>query len=69
MSLTVIALSVVCFLVLVISPVVGWTTAGNPLLTTITLLPLFGLPVGFVLLMALIVMSAIRRGRAARSAR
>lgn len=35
---------------------------------TITILPLIGLPIGFVLIIALLIVSAVRRGRAAKDA-
>jgi uncharacterized membrane protein len=34
----------------------------------VTVLPLIGLPIGFVLIITLLVVSAVRRGRAARDA-
>lgn len=34
----------------------------------ITMLPLIGLPIGFVLIVVLLVVSAVRRGRAAKDA-
>lgn len=34
----------------------------------VTILPLIGLPIGFVLIIMLLVVSAVRRGRAARDA-
>lgn len=34
----------------------------------VTILPLIGLPIGFVLIIALLIVSAVRRGRAAKDA-
>ena len=34
----------------------------------VTIMPLIGLPIGFVLIIALLVVSAVRRGRAAKDA-
>ena len=69
MSVTIIGLSLLCFAVLLVAPVLGWTTAGNTFLTTVVVLPLIGLPIGFLLLIALLVLAATRRSREARGGR
>ncbi len=67
-----IGLSIICFLVVIIATAAGVssddfvTTAPWP---TIRVLPLIGLPLGAILLVALIVISSLRRGREAKDAR
>ena len=41
---------------------------ANGIWPIVTIMPLIGLPIGFVLIIALLVVSAVRRGRAAKDA-
>lgn len=65
MSLGIVVLSLLCFAVLLVAPVLGWVTAGNPILTVVVVVPLIGLPVGLLLMIALLVLTARRRARSA----
>jgi len=65
-----IGLSIACFLALIIATAVGvgkdaFSQAPWP---TIIVLPAIGLPMGALILVALIVISSIRRGREAKDA-
>ena len=66
-----VGLSIICFLALIIATGVGvgaeqFSQAPWP---TIIVLPAIGLPLGAVLMVALIVISGVRRGREAKDAR
>jgi hypothetical protein len=66
-----VGLSIICFLAVIIATGVGVgkdTFSQNPW-PTIIFLPVVGLPIGAVILVALIVISSIRRGREAKDAR
>jgi len=67
-ALTLAALSVICFFVIIIGSAVGMdqdSFAGGlwPLIAGI---PLYGLPIAFVMIIVLLVMSFVRKGRAAK---
>ena len=67
-----IGLSILCFLAIIIGTAVGARTAqtqGEGAWPVVGVLPLVGLPLGAALLVALIVISGIRRGREAKDAR
>lgn len=66
-----IGLSIVCFLAIILAPLagVGSEQFSAPPWPTIYLLPVIGLPLGAALMVALIVISGIRRGRETRDAR
>lgn len=64
-----IGLSVICFLAVIIATAVGVRDFGTPPWPTIITLPLIGLPLGLVLIIVLIIVSGVRRGREARDAR
>ncbi|WP_353113969.1 multidrug ABC transporter ATPase [Microbacterium sp.] len=67
-ALVIVAASIICFFVVIAATASGmkkedfsaglWPLAGA--------LPLFGLPIGFAMIIALLVMSFIRKGRAAK---
>lgn len=66
----IIVLSLASFVAVIIATASGleprdFTSGVWPM---ITVLPLIGLPIGFVLIITLLVVSAVRRGRAARDA-
>ena len=66
-----IGLSIICFVAVIIATAVGVGRDGfsqNPW-PIIIVLPSIGLPIGLVLVIALIVISGLRRGREARDAR
>jgi hypothetical protein len=65
-----IGLSIACFLALIIATGVGVgkDAFSQPPWPTVIVLPAIGLPLGAVLLVALIVISGIRRGREAKDA-
>ncbi len=58
-----IGLSVLCFLAVIIGTPLGWVHPDQSVWATIIILPLVGLPIGFVLIIVLIVINAVRRSR------
>jgi uncharacterized membrane protein len=66
-----VGLSIVAFLAIIIGTGVGLKAAdfSGGIWPVVFVLPLVGLPIGLVLLIALIVISGIRRGREAKDAR
>ena len=72
MVAAVVVLSILCFIALIAGTALG---AGNNdgfsqgLWPTVITLPLFGLPVGFVLIIVLMVLSGVRRSREAKENR
>ena len=65
-ALTLAALSVICFFSIIIGSAVGMDQAAfaTGLWPLIAGIPLWGLPIAFVLIIALLVMSFVRKGRA-----
>ena len=66
-----IGLSIVSFLAVIIASGVGVTGEqfSQPPWPTILVLPVIGLPLGVIILIALLIVSGLRRGREARDAR
>lgn len=66
----IIVLSLASFVALIIATAAGLEAAdfAQGIWPAIVVLPLIGLPIGFVLIIALLVVSAVRRGRAAKDA-
>ena len=64
-----IGLSILCFIVVIIATAAGIRNFGTPPWPTVIILPAIGLPIGLVLMIALIIISGLRRGREARDAR
>ncbi|MGL3150967.1 multidrug ABC transporter ATPase [Microbacterium sp. A82] len=67
-ALTLAALSVICFFAIIIGSAAGldqhaFNAGAWPLVAAV---PLYGLPIAFVLIIALLIMSFIRKGRAAK---
>ena len=69
MALTVIGLCVLAILALIISPALGVHEYGGGIWPLIVVLPLVGLPIGFLMLIALLVTNIVRRSRETRSSR
>jgi TRAP-type C4-dicarboxylate transport system permease small subunit len=67
-ALTLAALSVICFFAIIIGSAVGMdqNSFGSGLWPVVAGLPLYGLPIAFVMIIALLVMSFVRKGRAAK---
>lgn len=67
-ALTLAALSVVCFLAIIIGSAAGMTQAdfGTGVWPVVAAIPLWGLPLAFVMIITLLITSFIRRGRAAK---
>jgi uncharacterized membrane protein len=63
-----IGLSVIAIVAIIAGTGLGVRDFDEGVWPTILVLPTIGLPLGFVLLVALIVMSAVRKSRAARDA-
>lgn len=70
MVASIISISIVSFLVIIVATFLGMDSAafGTGLWPVIALLPLIGLPIGFVLMISLIVLSLRRRSREAAAA-
>ncbi|MFV0319511.1 MAG: multidrug ABC transporter ATPase [Microbacterium sp.] len=66
MSLGLIVLSIVCFFVVIAARPLGVTDFSGGLWPTITVLPLVGLPIAFLMIVALLIMNIVRRNRANR---
>ena len=66
-SLGILVLSIVCFFTTIIATAVGVTDFTSPLWYTVSLLQIVGPIVAFLLLLALLIMSFIRRGRTGRA--
>lgn len=64
-----VALSIAAFLAVIVGTASGVRDFDEGAWPSIIMLPLIGLPLGFVLLIALLVLSAIRRGRETKDAR
>lgn len=69
MVFSTIGLSIVCFLVVIIATPMHLVQPDAPVWQTIILLPLIGLPIGFALIIALIIINAVRRTRENKAAR
>jgi len=69
MALTVIGLCVLAILAVIIAPVLGVHEYAGGIWPLIVVLPLVGLPIGFLMLIALLVTNIVRRSREARAAR
>jgi TRAP-type C4-dicarboxylate transport system permease small subunit len=70
MIAAIVGLSILAFIAVLISSAVGVSAAdyASGIWPMVLNLPLFGLPIGFVLIMVLLVLSMRRRGREARDA-
>lgn len=66
-ALGIAAASVICFFAIIIGTAVGMDQAafGEGVWPVVAAIPFWGLPVAFVMIMVLLVMSFIRKGRAA----
>ncbi len=66
----IVALSLVCFIAIIVGTAAGMRQEDfDGAWSVVSLFPLIGLPLGMLLLIALLVISARRRGRDARNAR
>ena len=63
-----IGLSLLCFIVVIIATAAGLRNFGEGAWPTVILLPAVGLPIGLALLIALVIVSGVRRGSEARNA-
>ena len=70
MVAAIIVLSLASFVALIVATSIGLgrDDFAQGIWPIVTILPLIGLPIGFVLIIALLVVSAVRRGRAAKDA-
>jgi uncharacterized membrane protein len=64
-----VVLSILAFVAVIVGTAVGVRDFDEGLWPTVIMLPLLGLPIGFVLMIALLVVSAVRRGRETKDAR
>jgi hypothetical protein len=63
-----VGLSILAFVAIIVGTAVGVTDFGAGIWPVVFVLPLIGLPIGLVLIIVLIVVSGLRRGREARDA-
>ena len=63
-----VGLSIIAFLLIIIGTATGVRNFGEGVWPVVFLLPLIGLPIGLLLMITLIIMSGLRRGRDARDA-
>lgn len=63
-----IGLSIISFLAVIIATAAGVKDFGTAPWPTVIVLPAIGLPIGLALMIALIIVSGLRRGREARDA-
>jgi hypothetical protein len=70
MSLGIAALSILCFFAIMIGRATGMDQSdfGQGIWPTVAAIPLFGLPIAFLLIITLLIMSFVRRARAAKNA-
>lgn len=62
------AVSVACFVAIIVGTATGMDQAafGEGAWPIVAAVPLWGLPLGFVMIIALLIMSFVRKGRAAK---
>ena len=67
-ALTLAALSVICFFAIIIGTATGMSPASfsEGLWPAVVAIPPYGLPLAFVMILALLIMSFVRKGRAAK---
>ena len=67
-ALTLAALSVICFFAIIIGSATGMTQRafGEGIWPIVGAIPLWGLPIAFVMIIVLLFLSFVRKGRAAR---
>jgi hypothetical protein len=67
-ALTLAALSVICFFAIIIGSAMGMSQASftEGLWPVVVAIPPYGLPLAFVMILALLIMSFVRKGRAAK---
>ncbi|GEK87235.1 multidrug ABC transporter ATPase [Microbacterium aerolatum] len=67
-ALTLAALSVICFFAIIIGSATGMSqdAFGEDLWPIVAAVPLWGLPAAFVMIIALLIMSFVRKGSAAK---
>ena len=63
-----VGVSIVSFLAVIIGTAAGERDFGGGLWPTVIMTPLLGLPLGFLLLVTLLIVSAVRRGRETKDA-
>jgi hypothetical protein len=63
-----IGLSILAFLAIIIARAAGLKSADEGVWPAVFMLPLIGLPIGFILIVVLLVMTFVRRGREAKDA-
>ncbi|MGW9630720.1 multidrug ABC transporter ATPase [Agromyces sp. NPDC055520] len=69
MFAAIVGLSIVCFFAVMIGTFAGVDREemGTGIWPVVTMLPWFGLPIAFLLLIVLLIVNAVRRSRAARA--
>jgi hypothetical protein len=67
MSLGLVVLSIGCFIAVIIARPAGVTDFSQGIWPLIAVLPLIALPVAFVMIVALLIMTFVRRARANRA--
>ncbi|MFF2387575.1 multidrug ABC transporter ATPase [Agromyces sp. NPDC058064] len=69
MFASIVGLSIVCFFAVMIGTFSGVSRQemGSGIWPVVTILPLFGLPIAFVLLIVLLIINSVRRSRESRA--
>jgi uncharacterized membrane protein len=70
MIVGIVALSLICFVAIIVATATGMGQEdfAQGVWPMVSVIPLFGLPLGMILIVVLLVVSARRRGRAAKDA-
>ena len=68
MALGLTILSIVCFFAVILAKPLGIKDFGEGLWPLVVVLPLIALPIAFVMIVALLIMSFVRRSRAGKGA-
>ena len=67
MSLGIVGASVICFFAIMIARPAGVTDFSVGLWPLVSIFPLIGLPIAFLLIIALLILNFVRRGRAGKA--
>ena len=68
MSLGLVALSILCFFATMLARPLGVTDFSEGIWPLVVVIPLIALPIGFVLIVVLLIMSFVRKARANKQA-
>ncbi|TAL43447.1 MAG: hypothetical protein EPN91_06350 [Salinibacterium sp.] len=69
MTASAVILSILCILAVIVATLLGVRNFNSPPWPTVFFLPAIGLPIGLIMMIILLIVSARRRGREAKDAR